>query len=83
LFEALQAACKTYQPDAIVTPSICVGGTDARHFRARGVPAYGLVPGMFTAEDLKGFHGLDERMSVANLLLGTQIIYDMALRAAA
>ncbi len=83
LFEALQAACKTYQPDAIVTPSICVGGTDARHFRAHGVPSYGLVPGMFTAEDLKGFHGLDERMSVANLLLGTQIIHDMTLRMAA
>ena len=76
-------ACKTYLPDAIVTPSICVGGTDARYFRARGVPSYGLVPGMFTAEDLKGFHGLDERMSMDNLMLGTQIIHDMTLRMAA
>jgi hypothetical protein len=38
---------------------------------------------MFTAEDLKGFHGLDERMSVANLLLGTQIVHDTTLRVAA
>lgn len=83
LFDALQAACKTYQPNAIVTPSICVGGTDARHFRERGIPSYGLVPGLFTAEDLKGFHGLDERMSIDNLVLGTQIILDATLRIAA
>jgi acetylornithine deacetylase/succinyl-diaminopimelate desuccinylase-like protein len=82
-FHALEAACRTYQPNAVVTPSICVGGTDARHFRERGIPAYGLVPGMFTAEDLKGFHGVDERMSIANLLLGTQVIYDATLRIAA
>jgi acetylornithine deacetylase/succinyl-diaminopimelate desuccinylase-like protein len=83
LFEALQAACKRYQPYAIVTPSICVGGTDARYFRDRGIPSYGLVPGVFTGEDLKGFHGLDERISIANLLLGTQIVHDATLRMAA
>ena len=83
LFEALDAACRTYRPDAVVTPTICVGGTDSRFFRQRGVPAYGLVPGMFTAEDLKGFHGLDERLSVDNLLLGTQIIHETTLRVAA
>jgi acetylornithine deacetylase/succinyl-diaminopimelate desuccinylase-like protein len=83
LFDALQRACQRYQPKAIVTPSICVGGTDARHFRERGVPSYGLVPGMFTADDLKGYHGLDERISIDNLLLGTQIVYDATLRVAA
>ena len=83
LYAALEQACRTYLPNSVVTPSICVGGTDGRYFRSRGIPTYGLVPGMFTAEDLKGFHGLDERMSVANLRLGTQIIYDTTLRMAA
>jgi acetylornithine deacetylase/succinyl-diaminopimelate desuccinylase-like protein len=82
LFEALEQACRTHVPHAVVTPAICVGGTDARHFRQRGVHAYGLVPGLFTAEDLKGFHGVDERMSVDNLRLGTQIIHDATLRVA-
>lgn len=82
LYAALEQACRTYLPEAVVTPSICVGGTDGRYFRARGIPTYGLVPGMFTAEDLKGFHGLDERMAVANLKLGAQIIYDTTLRIA-
>jgi len=83
LFQALEQACRTYMPKAIVAPAICVGGTDARYFRARGIPSYGLVPGMFTAEDLKGFHGLDERMSIENLRLGIQIIHDATLRVAA
>ncbi len=79
LFKAVEAACKTHAPDAVVTPSICVGGTDARYFRQRGVPAYGLVPCLFDAEDLKGYHGIDERLSVENLRLGTKIIHDAVL----
>jgi acetylornithine deacetylase/succinyl-diaminopimelate desuccinylase-like protein len=76
LFRAVEDACRTHAPSALVTPSICVGGTDARYFRQRGIPAYGLVPCLFDAEDLKGYHGIDERLSIANLRLGTQIVYD-------
>ena len=82
LFAALTDACAAYAPSAIVSPSICVGGTDARYFRQRGVDALGLVPGLFTADDLKGFHGVDERLSIANLRLGTQIVFDTACRVA-
>lgn len=82
LFAALDQACRAYVPHAPVTPTICVGGTDARYFRARGVPAYGLVPGLYTAEDLKGFHGVDERLSIENLRLGTQIVLDATARVA-
>lgn len=82
LFAALEAACRSHMPNSVVTPSICVGGTDGRYFRARGIPTYGLVPGMFSADDLKGFHGVDERMAVENLRLGTQVIYDATLRIA-
>src|SRR5437588_396237 len=80
LFESLEAACTTYLPNAVITPSICVGGTDGRYFRARDIPTYGLVPGMFTADDLEGFHGVDERIAVANLRLGSQILLDATLR---
>jgi acetylornithine deacetylase/succinyl-diaminopimelate desuccinylase-like protein len=82
-FQALEAACRAHVPAGTVTPALCVGGTDARYFRERGVPSYGLVPGLFTADDMKGFHGVDERLSIENLLLGTKIIYDFVLRVAA
>jgi acetylornithine deacetylase/succinyl-diaminopimelate desuccinylase-like protein len=83
LFQAIEQACLAHAPGSLVTPSICVGGTDARFFRQLGVAAYGLVPCLFTADDLKGYHGVDERLSVQNLGLGTKIVYDLALRAAA
>ena len=83
LFEAIEQACKANLPTGLVTPSICVGGTDARFFRERGVPAYGLVPCMFDAEDMKGYHGIDERLSVENLRLGTRIILDLTAQIAA
>jgi acetylornithine deacetylase/succinyl-diaminopimelate desuccinylase-like protein len=82
LFRAIESACADFAPNAVVAPSICVGGTDACYFRERGVPSYGLVPCLFDAEDLKGYHGIDERLSVDNLRLGTQIIFDTTLRVA-
>jgi acetylornithine deacetylase/succinyl-diaminopimelate desuccinylase-like protein len=83
LFRALEAACHEYRPHAVVSPTICVGGTDARYFRQRGVPAYGLLPGLFDAEDMKGYHGVNERVSLDNLRLGTQIVFGTTLRVAA
>src|SRR3954451_14591275 len=82
LFQAIEQACKAHLPAALPVPTICVGGTDARFFRQLGIPSYGLVPGMFTGEDMKGYHGIDERISLENLVLGTKIVYDLTLRAA-
>ena len=83
LFSAIEQACLAHMPASVPAPTICAGGTDARFFRELGVPAYGLVPTMLTAEDRKGFHGLDERLAIDNLLLGTRVIHDLTLRAAA
>jgi acetylornithine deacetylase/succinyl-diaminopimelate desuccinylase-like protein len=82
LFQAIEQACLAHSPSALPVPTICVGGTDARFFRQLGIPAYGLVPGMFTGEDMKGYHGIDERIAIDNLLLGTRIVFDLTLRAA-
>lgn len=81
-FAVIEQACRAHVPDGIVTPSLFVAGTDARFFRQRGVPAYGLVPCVFTADDLKGYHGIDERLSLDNLTLGTKIILDLTARLA-
>ncbi|MDP8923286.1 MAG: M20/M25/M40 family metallo-hydrolase [Chloroflexota bacterium] len=82
-FAVVEQACRAHAPTALVIPSLFVAATDARFFRARGVPAYGLVPCIFTAEDLKGYHGIDERLSLDNLRLGTRIIFDLTARLAA
>ncbi|MGE3912473.1 MAG: M20/M25/M40 family metallo-hydrolase [Chloroflexota bacterium] len=81
-FAAIEAACKAQAPGSVVTPSLFVAGTDGRFFRQRGVPSYGLVPCILTADDLKGYHGIDERLSLDNLTLGTKIILDLTARLA-
>ena len=81
-FAAIEAACRAHAPQSVVTPSLFVAGTDGRFFRQRGVPSYGLVPCILTADDLKGYHGIDERLSVENLTLGTKIILDLTARLA-
>jgi acetylornithine deacetylase/succinyl-diaminopimelate desuccinylase-like protein len=81
-FVAIEQACRAHAPASVVTPSLFVAGTDGRYFRQRGVPSYGLVPCIFTAEDLKGYHGIDERLSLENLTLGTKIILDLTARLA-
>ena len=81
-FAAIEQACRAHVPASVVTPSLFVAGTDGRFFRQRGVPSYGLVPCIFTAEDLKGYHGIDERLSLENLTLGTKIVLDLTARLA-
>lgn len=60
---------------APVTPYLFQAGTDAGAWRSRGVPVYGTYPYPITAEDLTRMHGNDERVQVASLRAGTEMIY--------
>ena len=64
-------------------PSLVTGGTDARFFRRRGVPAYGaglLSPHVSLAEFVNRFHGHDERIDIDSLRLTTQLWLDVVDR---
>jgi acetylornithine deacetylase/succinyl-diaminopimelate desuccinylase-like protein len=65
---------------ALVLPSISTGFTDSRVFRRRGVVAYGLIPVMLEPPEAASIHGHNERISVGNLRLGTQIVFEIARR---
>lgn len=68
---------------APVTTYLFQAGTDARAWRNRGVPVYGIYPYPISAEDLTRMHGNDERVPVASLEQGTQVIYKTLLEVAA
>lgn len=63
-----------------VVPELTSGFTDSRIYRSRGVPAYGFVPCLVQPEDLAGVHGHNERLSVDNLRLGIQVLYEVVRR---
>ncbi len=67
-------------PGSVVAPMMTPGTTDSCFFRRRGISAYGLFPALIDPGELSRFHGIDERISVANLALGTRIIYEVLKR---
>jgi len=83
LYKALAAESKAQWPTAEVTPYLFQAGTDAAAWRSRGVPVYGIYPYPITADELTRMHGNDERVSVASLQQGTEMIYRTLVRVAA
>jgi len=65
---------------AFLAPELTSGFTDSRIYRKRGVPSYGFVPCLVAPEELAGIHGHNERISVENLRLGMQVLYEVVRR---
>lgn len=83
LWDALTDSIQMSYPGARVLPSMVTGGTDARFFRRRGIPAYGaglLSSRVSMGEFLNRFHGHNERIDVESLRLTTKLWLDVCDR---
>jgi acetylornithine deacetylase/succinyl-diaminopimelate desuccinylase-like protein len=76
-FSTLEHVLRRNVPGCVVVPMQTPGGTDSRFFRQRGVAAYGLIPIAIDQGELNRMHGIDERISLDNLRLGTRVVYDV------
>jgi acetylornithine deacetylase/succinyl-diaminopimelate desuccinylase-like protein len=74
-FNILSDELHREKPDALAMPFMTIGGTDSQFFQAKGVDCYGLIPVMITEKDIQSIHGIDESLSVDNLMMGTRIVY--------
>ena len=63
-FRALQRTIGQVFPGVLVTPSLVLGGTDARHYAALCPNVFRFLPLRVTADDLRRPHGTDERIGV-------------------
>jgi acetylornithine deacetylase/succinyl-diaminopimelate desuccinylase-like protein len=80
LYELIVNVLKAFEPDCKVTPVLLTGGTDSRFFRRIGSICYGFQPlraDMPYGEMVKTIHGIDERISVENLVFGTSVLYNI------
>jgi len=75
LYRALEKEARATFPGAEVTPYLFQASTDAAAWRSRGVPVYGIYPYPIDADELTRMHGNDEKVSVASLKQGTEMIY--------
>jgi len=83
LWSALSDSIQMSYPGARVVPSIVTGGTDARFFRSKGVPAYGagLLSDKVTFSEFQSrFHGHNERIDIESLKLTTKLWLDVCDR---
>jgi acetylornithine deacetylase/succinyl-diaminopimelate desuccinylase-like protein len=83
LFRALLNHLQVAYPDAAVGPFVMMGSTDSTVLRPLGVRAYGFAPFVFTQDELKGFHGDDERISSDNLVAGLKVLFGVVLETSA
>lgn len=75
VWASLERAARAAYPEGRLVPSLFTGGTDGRHFRAKGIPAFGfgvLSRAMPPARYWSLFHGADERIDVESLRLSTE-----------
>ncbi len=83
LYSAITDVLREVEPNCGVTPAMTTGGTDSRFFRETGSICYGFHP-MRPDEpnDLleKRMHGIDERITIENLVWGTSVFYEAVKR---
>jgi acetylornithine deacetylase/succinyl-diaminopimelate desuccinylase-like protein len=80
LYELIVNVLKDFEPNCSAVPFLLTGGTDSRFFRRMGSACYGFEPmraDLPYGEILKMAHGIDERISIENLVFGTSVLYSV------
>ncbi len=84
LFGVIKEVLRGFEPDCGVAPVLMAGGTDSRFFRRLGSVCYGFHPmrseTRFGARLTRREHGVDERLSVENLVFGVSVLYEVIRR---
>ena len=83
LYSAISEVLRKFELNCGVTPMLSTGGTDSRFFRRKGSVCYGfqpIYPEEFSGKVVKREHGIDERISVENLVFGTSVLYEAVKR---
>ncbi|MES2991839.1 MAG: M20 family peptidase [Pseudomonadota bacterium] len=65
-FQLIGKTLRQLHPDVVVAPGLMLGATDSRHFDGIADNIYKFSPVRARSEDLKRFHGTNERISTTN-----------------
>jgi len=78
LFHAIERAARERDPKAFVTTPMLTGATDRPTYRTLGIVTYGFDPfRVEAADEQRGVHGNDERLSTENVGFGVRFLYDV------
>ena len=80
LMQVIEDVSREYVEEAVVLPSVSAGFTDSRVFRRLGTTSYGFIPVIVEPMEAATIHGHNERLSVDNLRLGCQVLFEVVRR---
>jgi len=84
LYRVIGEVLREFEPGCAVAPVLMPGGTDSRFFRRLGSVCYGFHPlrseSRYGVKTTRREHGIDERISVENLVFGTSVMYETVRR---
>ena len=67
-YQLINRTIRSLFPGTIVAPGLMLGATDSRHYVGFGADIYRFSPLRARSEDLARLHGVNERISTANLV---------------
>lgn len=65
-YQSIDQTIREVFPGVIVAPALVIGATDSRHYKEVSENIYRFLPIQISRAELKGFHGINERISTAN-----------------
>jgi acetylornithine deacetylase/succinyl-diaminopimelate desuccinylase-like protein len=83
LYNVIADVLREFEPNCGVTPLLMTGGTDSRFFRREGSVCYGfhpMLPEVASGRIIRREHGIDERISVENLVFGASVLFEVVKR---
>ncbi len=84
LYDVIRSEIETREPSARVVPYLTPGYTDAKHFSKLGTRWYGFSPVKIEKESgirfADMFHGDNERVPIAGLRWGADVLYSVVTR---
>ncbi len=62
-FQVIHKTIRQIFPETVVAPGLLIAGTDSRYYSRVADNTYRFIPFVLKKDDLKRFHGIDERIS--------------------
>ena len=78
-YAVVNQSIKEVFPDLLTAPSLVIAATDARYYHKISQNVYRFIPYFLNPENLACFHGIDERVSVAEFENGIRFYRQVVL----
>ena len=81
-FKWIEQTIREFADDALVAPYLVMGGTDSKYFYPLTDSVYRFLMIQVNPSTMEIVHGIDERISVDNYVMGIQYFYELLRKSA-